>query len=200
MRRRLVLATRNPGKVREMQAFLADLGVEVLGLEAFPDVPEVEEDGLTFVDNALKKARTVAVATGLPALADDSGLEVDALGGRPGVYSARFAGPRATDEENNARLLAEMDGVPPGLRGARYRAVVVVVTPDGREALREGTCEGEILSAPRGTGGFGYDPLFRVPELDKTFAELAPEERRAVSHRFRALRALRPALERLFAG
>lgn len=198
--RRLVLATRNPGKVREMRVFLAHLGVDVLGLDAFPGVPEVVEDGFTFAENALKKARTVVAATGLPALADDSGLEVDALGGEPGIFSARFAGPGATDEENNARLLAAMEGVPPGRRRARYRAAVVVVTPDGREVLREGACEGEILTAPRGSGGFGYDPLFYVPELDKTFAELEPEERQALSHRFRALRALRPTLEEMFAG
>lgn len=196
--RRLVLATRNTGKVREMRRFLADLAVDVVGLDAFPALPPVEEDGLTFAENALKKAREVAAATGLPALADDSGLEVDALGGRPGVFSARFAGPGATDEANNARLLAEMEGVPPGRRRARYRAVLALVVPGGQEELREAVCEGEILTAPRGRGGFGYDPLFYVPELGKTFAELEPAEREALSHRFRALRALRPALERLF--
>jgi len=200
----VVVATRNRGKLREMRAFLDELGLEARGLDAFPEVPEVEEDGATFAANALKKARTVAAATGLPALADDSGLEVDALGGRPGVYSARFAGPGASDEANNAKLLAAMAGVPPGRRTARYRAVVALVVPpaDGRpgwEETREATCEGEVLTAPRGTGGFGYDPLFYVPELGKTFAELTPEERQAVSHRFRALRALRPALERLLA-
>lgn len=195
-----MLATRNPGKVREMRIFLAGFDVDVLGLDAFPGVSEVVEDGATFAENALKKARAVAEATGRPALADDSGLEVDALGGQPGIYSARFAGPGATDEENNIRLLSVMDDVPPGRRQARYRATVVLVTPGGREELREGTCEGEILTTPRGNGGFGYDPLFYVPELGITFAELGPEERQALSHRFRALRALRPAFELLFAG
>lgn len=195
-------ATRNPGKVREIRDFLAGLEVEVVGLDAFPGLPEVEEDGATFAENALKKARIAAAGTGLPALADDSGLEVEALGGRPGLYSARFAGPKASDEANNARLLAEMAAVPPGRRSARYRAAVALVVPGaggagGWEAVREGACEGEILTAPRGEGGFGYDPLFLVPALGKTFAELSPEERQAWSHRFQALRALRPVLERL---
>lgn len=196
------MATRNPGKVRELRGFLADLDIRVVGLDAFPGLPEVDEDGATFAENALKKARAAAAGTGLPALADDSGLEVDALGGRPGLYSARFAGPRASDDVNNAKLLAEMAGVPPGRRSGRYRAAVALVVPDGRgavawEAVREGVSEGEILTAPRGEGGFGYDPLFLVSALGKTFAELSPEERRAVSHRFQALRALRPVLERL---
>ncbi len=194
---RIVIASRNPGKVAEIRRFLDGMGLEVVGLDVFPALPEVEEDGRTFAENALKKARAAAAHTGLVALADDSGLEVDALGGRPGVYSARFAGPGAGDAANNARLLAEMASIPPGRRQARYRAVVAVVTPDGREELCEGVCDGEILTAPRGTGGFGYDPLFLVPRLGKTFAELSAEEREAVSHRFQALRALRPALERL---
>lgn len=194
---RIVVASRNPGKVAEIRRFLAGLDIEAVGLDAFPGVSDVEEDGRTFAENALKKARAACAQTGLVAVADDSGLEVAALGGRPGVFSARFAGPGAGDAENNARLLAEMRGIPEGRRQARYRAVVAVVTPDGREELREGICEGEILTAPRGTGGFGYDPLFYVPELGKTFAELAPAEREAVSHRFRALRRLRPVLEGL---
>lgn len=215
---KLVLATRNPGKIRELRAFLQDTGIEVLGLDSYPHAPEVVEDGLTFRDNALKKARAIAAHTGLSALADDSGLEVDALGGKPGVFSARFAGLEADDRANNAKLLEAMRGVPPGARAARYRAVLALVLPGdgalagpgqgqalepsrgpGQEVLREGVSEGEILTEPRGSRGFGYDPLFHVPALGKTFAELDPEERMEVSHRFRALRELRPVLEQLLA-
>lgn len=193
---RLVLATGNRGKIEELRAFLGGLPVEVMGYADFPGIVPADEDGTTFAENALKKARAVCAQTGLPALADDSGLEVDALGGRPGVLSARYAGPEADDAANNARLLAEMALVPPGRRSARYRVVLALVLPDGREFTCEGVSEGEILAAPRGSGGFGYDPVFYVPELDKTFAELSPAERRERSHRFRALRAFRPVLEK----
>lgn len=198
--RALVVATGNRGKLAEFRTFLEPMGIEVLGLDAFPGLPPVVEDGATFAENARKKARAVAAFTGLPALADDSGLEVDALGGRPGVYSARFAGEGASDGANNEKLLGELAGVPAGRRQARYRAAVVIVVPGGAGGaeLVEASCEGEILEAPRGNGGFGYDPLFLVPELGKTFAELSLEERARVSHRFKALRALAPVLEQLF--
>lgn len=206
----MVIASRNPGKVVEMQRFLEGLGIQVLGLDAFPEMPEVVEDGSSFRENSLKKARAVAAHTGLPAIADDSGLEVDALGGRPGVYSARFAGPGATDEANNRKLLEEMAGVPPDSRHARYRTVISLVVPEGSlghsaaisgsiEATVEGVVEGGIASEPRGASGFGYDPVFYIPELGKTFAELSQAEREAYSHRFRALRRLRPLLEEIFA-
>lgn len=203
--RKLVIASRNPGKVAEMRRFLEGLGIVVLGLDAFPNIPEVQEDGSTFTENSLKKARAVAAYTGLPAIADDSGLEVDALAGQPGVYSARFAGPGATDEQNNRKLLEDMAGIPPNERSARYRTVISLVVPEGYfdhspyiEETVEGVVDGVIASKPRGASGFGYDPVFHVPEVGKTFAELSTEEREVFSHRFRALRQLRPLLEEIF--
>lgn len=193
---RLVLATHNRGKVRELERLLATAGLPlaVTTLDAFPTVVLPEETGATFLENARLKAVAVARQTGLPALADDSGLCVDALGGRPGVHSARYAGPDATDAANNARLLAELAGVPAERRTARFRAVVVLALPDGRWTWAEGETRGRILEAPRGTGGFGYDPLFLSDELGMTFAEAGLEAKNRVSHRSRALRALLPAL------
>jgi XTP/dITP diphosphohydrolase len=159
-----------------------------------PDA-ELREDGDTFEANALQKARQAAAATGLPALADDSGLEVDALGGAPGVYSARYAGVGATDEANNAKLIEAMRGVPPERRGVRYRCVAAFVDPaGGREVWRAGSCEGRLLEAPRGSGGFGYDPLFFVPELNVTMAEIEIDQKNRLSHRAAAFRALATAL------
>lgn len=186
--RRLVLATRNAGKVRELQRLLQGTDVEVLSLAEFPGAPEVKETGRTFAENALLKARSAATYTGLVALADDSGLEVDALGGRPGVYSARFAGPLASDEDNNRKLLALMQGVEGAARTARFHSAVAIASPDGRDRVVEGSCEGVLLDAPRGRDGFGYDPLFLVPELGMTFAELPMEEKNRISHRGQALR------------
>ncbi|KJS18539.1 MAG: purine NTP phosphatase [Peptococcaceae bacterium BRH_c4b] len=183
---RLVLATRNRGKVNELAELLSPLGVEVLSLDNFPGVPEVEEDGDTFKANALKKALTVSLHTGEIALADDSGLEVDYLGGAPGVHSARFAGVGRDDLENNEKLLRLMKNVPPEKRTARFRCVVALATPEGRTFTTEGACEGIIGNSPRGGEGFGYDPLFVVPEFGKTFAELDMETKNRISHRGRA--------------
>ncbi len=185
---RIVLATRNPGKVAELARLLAGTGITVVSLAEFPAAPEVEETGATFAANALLKAQAAAVHTGLVALADDSGLEVDALAGRPGVYSARFAGPHASDEDNNQKLISLLTAVPIARRTARFRSAVAIVTPDGRSEVTDGACKGSILHGPRGTDGFGYDPLFLVPELGKTFAELTMEEKNRISHRGRALR------------
>lgn len=195
---RLVLATRSAGKEREFRAPLAAAGITVLtpGEAGLPEHPD--EAGLeafdTFEANACAKAAWFAARTGLPALADDSGLEVDALDGAPGVWSKRFAGREGPDHEvtsaNNAELLRRLAGVPPPRRGAGYRCVLVLRWPDGRELVAEGTTRGTILDAPRGTGGFGYDPLFRSDDLGITFAEAAPEAKLAVSHRGRALAAL----------
>ena len=192
----LVLATHNRGKVRELEAMLQEAGlpIRVRTLDEVGGIQMPAETGSTFLENARLKAEAVARQTGLPALADDSGLCVDALGGRPGVYSARFAGPEATDAANNARLLAELEGVPAPRRTARFRAVVVLAMPDGRWTWAEGEAPGRILEAPRGTGGFGYDPLFLSDDLGVTFAEAGPEAKNRVSHRARALRALLPAL------
>ncbi len=204
MPHRLVFATRNEGKVAELRELLADLAIDVTSLAELEAragaqrVPEVDEDGETFADNAVKKARQVSRATGLPALADDSGLEVDALGGAPGVISARYAGAGATDEENNEKLLAALAGVPPGDRRARFRSVVALADETGPLAgdviTASGTCEGQITGSPQGEGGFGYDPLFFVPELGATFGELGVGSKKERSHRARAIRALAPEL------
>ena len=188
---RVVLATANTGKQREFQALLAPLGYDVR-LQSELGVVAPEETGDTFEANALLKARHAARCTGLPALADDSGLEVDALGGRPGVRSARYAGEGASDAANNARLLAELSGVPPGRRGARYRCVLAFVrcADDPAPLCVAGVWEGRIGAAARGSGGFGYDPLFIPAGLSCTAAELAPEEKNRFSHRGQALRAL----------
>lgn len=169
-------------------------------MEEFPGLPEVEEDGATFEQNAVKKARFAAAATCLWALADDSGLEVDYLGGAPGVFSARFAGRGGDDRANNEKLLRLLEGVPLERRTARFRCVVAVASPGGEVYTAEGTCAGVIAFAPRGSGGFGYDPLFYVPHLGKTFAELEPEVKNAVSHRAKALEKARRIIFDLLAG
>jgi XTP/dITP diphosphohydrolase len=191
----IVIATRNPGKVKEIERIMAGLPVRWLTWRDFRDWPEVEENGATFRENALIKARAVAGFTGLPALADDSGLEVEALGGAPGVFSARYAGEQADDRMNVARLLEEMRDVPPERRGARFVCRAALFFPQGRCLEAEGTCRGTIADAPRGEGGFGYDPVFIPQGYDLSFAELPPREKDSLSHRGRALAALRAALE-----
>lgn len=193
----LVLATRNKNKLRELTSILSDLPVRVESIASFPGAPDVEETGATMAENALLKARAAARHTGLWAMADDSGLEVDALDGRPGVYSARFAGPGATDADNNAKLLRLLEGVPDPRRTARFRCAIALVSPDGDEYVDEGVCEGVVAREPRGEGGFGYDPLFIVPEYGCTFAELPPEVKDRISHRARALAAAKRRLARL---
>jgi XTP/dITP diphosphohydrolase len=189
--RRVIVASSNAGKLAELTALLAPLGFDLtpqqeLGIESPP------ETGATFLDNALIKARHAAVARGLPAIADDSGIEVDALGNAPGVRSARFAGEGAADEENLRKLLKEMRAVPAARRGARYRCVIAYVrdAADQEPIIAEGAWEGSIAQVPRGAGGFGYDPIFVPAGSERTAAELAPSEKNAVSHRARALRAL----------
>jgi XTP/dITP diphosphohydrolase len=190
---RLVIASRNRHKVAEIERICADWPVAWL---THRDVSwdEVEETGHTYLENALLKARAVARDTGEPALADDSGIEVDALGGGPGPRSARYAGASAGDEENLRALLRAVAGVPAGGRTARYRAVAAVAYPDGGELWEEGTCEGALRTSPRGTGGFGYDPIFEPAGWDRTMAELAPKEKDRISHRGLALRSLRRRL------
>jgi XTP/dITP diphosphohydrolase len=191
---RLVFATRNRGKLVELRDLLPELDIAPLD----PTLPEVVEDADTFAGNAIKKAREVSAATGLPALADDSGLEVDALGGAPGVLSARYAGAGHDDAANNAKLLAALAGVPAVRRTARFRAVLALCDVQGRlgehAITADGICDGVILDAPRGTGGFGYDPLFYAPELAMTFAEAGTGTKRELSHRARAMAAMRPQL------
>lgn len=191
----LVAATGNAGKLRELRTLLADPALDLRSLADYPDVPAVVEDGESFLANARRKAHAVARHVGLPALADDSGLEVDALGGLPGVRSARFAadaGGAAGDAANVALLLERLRSVPAERRSARFRCAIVVARPDGGELCAEGACEGRIAEAPRGGGGFGYDPVFLWGE--RTFAELDREEKDRVSHRAQAIAALRERL------
>ena len=192
----LVLATANRAKGRELAALLADLPYRIRDLSAYPGVVLPQEGESSYAENALGKARTVTIATGTLALADDSGIEVDALGGRPGVLSARYGGPDLTDPERNALMLRELERVPTERRTARYRAVIAMTGPDGREATVEGSVEGVLLQAPRGQGGFGYDPIFYYPPLGATFAEIAAEAKHAISHRGRAMALARELLRR----
>jgi XTP/dITP diphosphohydrolase len=192
-----VLASRNPGKIREIQAMLADLGISFFSLNDYPEIPEIVEDGKSFLENALKKGRAVAEATGEIVLADDSGLEVDALGGAPGIYSARYAGNDADDLQNNRKLLHDLKGVPAANRGAAFRCVLVLYPPGGRYEAFEGRWEGRIAEAPVGKGGFGYDPLFFLPGEGMTVAQLSPEVKNRVSHRAQAFAKLK---ERLLNG
>jgi XTP/dITP diphosphohydrolase len=186
---RLVFATHNRGKLKELSQLLSLDGVELLSLDDLKGIPRIEETGETFSENAELKARVVMEATGLPALADDSGLEVDAIDGAPGVRSARYAGPGASDAERIYLLLRNLEGVPPEKRTARFRCVVAFIDPldPDRVRLQEGSCEGLILDKPRGKGGFGYDPVFYVEELGQTFAEASPEAKNRLSHRGEAM-------------
>jgi XTP/dITP diphosphohydrolase len=198
---RVVVATGNEHKLREIQAILDGLEVELVSMREF-DLEEPVEDGDTFEANALIKARACASAAGLPALADDSGLEVDALGGAPGVYSARYAGEPGDDRANNAKLVAALVGVPEEERTARFVCAAAIVLPDGREQVVRGTMEGHVVDAPRGGNGFGYDPHFVSDAAGdgRTNGELSPAEKDAISHRGTAFRALRPHVEALLAG
>jgi XTP/dITP diphosphohydrolase len=199
---RLVLATRNPHKVGELEAILSEAGVDVslVGMDAFPDVPDVVEDGLTFVANALKKARETAAATHLPCLADDSGLCVDALNGMPGVFSARWSGRHGDDAANLDLVLAQLSDVADELRGARFECAAALALPLGEERVASGTLEGMLLRSRRGSGGFGYDPIFLPHGHDRTTAEMPPEEKNSISHRGRAFRALAPLIPGLVVG
>ncbi|HTD75220.1 MAG TPA: RdgB/HAM1 family non-canonical purine NTP pyrophosphatase [Steroidobacteraceae bacterium] len=193
--RRLVAATANPGKLREFRTLLTGLPFELTSLAEL-SLPSPQETGSSFLENALLKARHAAALSGCAAVADDSGLEVDALGAAPGIYSARYAGADADDGANNAKLMRELAGVPPERRQARYRCALVFVeaAQDAAPLVAEGDWEGFILDAARGTGGFGYDPYFWLPDLRKSAAELDPEEKNRLSHRGKAMRALREQL------
>ena len=190
---RLVIATRNPGKLREFSRIIDVPGIACVGLDEFPDFPAIAEDGTSFRDNALIKAQAAAAATGLPALADDSGLAVDALQGRPGILSARYAGTGATDRMNWEKVLAELRDVPPTSRQARFVCAIAVVGHN-RAFVAEGELAGVIVDLPRGENGFGYDPIFLLPQYGRTMAELDPAEKDRISHRAIALRRLRPSL------
>jgi len=183
----ILLASRNKQKLRELAACLRGLDVALVTLDGVADAPVVREDGDTFKENAVKKATEIARATGMLTVADDSGLVVDALGGAPGVRSSRYAGENATDRENNQKLLREMSDVPEELRGARFVCAAAAADPDGLIGVVEGGCEGSIVFEERGGHGFGYDPLFVKADYNKTFAELAPDIKNRVSHRFLAM-------------
>jgi len=196
------MASRNPGKIRELQEILREAGVDLLSLADFPHLPEIPEKGATFAENAAAKARAVARLTGRAALADDSGLAVDALGGAPGVFSARYAldrtAPRPpTDADNWGKLLEELKDVPWEARGARFICEIALALPDGRLFRARGECAGVIARKPRGDQGFGYDPVFWVPEYQATMAQLGPEVKNRISHRARALAAFRDLLAAL---
>jgi XTP/dITP diphosphohydrolase len=191
---KIVLATRNKGKAREIKEILKDLKLEILTLDDFSEIPTPAEDGKSFKENAIKKARFIAGQLNMPTLADDSGLEVEILNKQPGIYSARYAGENATDEENNNKLLAELKDIPLEKRKACYRCVIAIALPSGIEETVEGDCCGLIALEPKGSGGFGYDPLFYVPEYGKTMAELSPDIKNRISHRGKALAKLRNKL------
>ena len=193
----VVLASRNHKKIEELKSLLSDMPVKVSSLLDYPEISDVEETGLTFAENAELKSRAAALSTGHIALGDDSGLEVDALGGQPGIYSNRFAGPNAADCDKYLRILELLQGVPDEKRTARFRAAVAVTTPDGETVVVEGSCEGRIAHSPSGKGGFGYDPIFFIPELGKNMAELSPEAKNQISHRAKALKAAKKVLAEL---
>jgi XTP/dITP diphosphohydrolase len=191
----LVVATRNRGKSKEIREFLHDFPVDIKDLNDFGPIPEAVEDGETFEENAYKKASLTAKVLGFPALADDSGIEVEALGGEPGVHSARYAGPNASDEENNFKLLNALSGQTN--RKARFCCVLSLAVPSGPALTYEATCDGVVVETPRGLNGFGYDPLFYYPPLDKTFGEMTLEEKSTVSHRGKALMQLKAEFDKI---
>ncbi len=196
-RQTLVLATHNPDKQAEMNAVLSDLGLDVIGLDQYPEIDDIPENGTTLLENALIKARAVHLKTGFPALADDTGLEVDALHGAPGVYSARFAGEDATYQDNVKKLLSVMAGVSRQNRAARFRTVVALIDSD-TELWTEGIIEGLITREQRGAGGFGYDPIFEAADTGKTFSEMSAAQKNEISHRARALQKMRKKLITVF--
>ena len=190
----LVVATRNKNKLREIMDLLADLDFNVLSVGDFVDIPEIKEDGSTFEENARKKAFQIAQITKRLTLADDSGLEIDYLGGKPGIYSARFAGENATDADRNKKVLALLKDVQQSERKAQFRCAIAIASPGARMEVVIGACAGEIASEPRGDEGFGYDPIFIVPEYGKTFAELGVEKKNRISHRAMALKKAKDLL------
>jgi XTP/dITP diphosphohydrolase len=196
---RVVLASKNAHKLIELRRILEQVGlaIELVGSDEFPDLPDVEETGTTFAANALLKARAIAAVTGLPAIADDSGIAVDALNGMPGIYSARWAGTHGDDAANLRLLIAQLDHVPTSRRGAAFHCAAAIVTPQGDERVVEGTVDGTLLTSPRGSNGFGYDPIFVPLGYQVTTAEMSDDEKDAISHRARALTALAPVIVQL---
>ncbi|MGW5776099.1 RdgB/HAM1 family non-canonical purine NTP pyrophosphatase [Streptomyces sp. NPDC003863] len=198
-RQRLILATRNAGKITELHAILADAGLdlELVGADAYPEVPDTKETGVTFAENALLKAHALARATGLPAVADDSGLCVDVLNGAPGIFSARWAGAHGDDKANLNLLLAQLSDIDDAHRGAHFACAAALALPDGTERVVEGRMPGTLRHAPVGTNGFGYDPILQPEGYEVTCAELTPAQKNAISHRGKAFRALVPVVKEL---
>ncbi|MFD5324255.1 RdgB/HAM1 family non-canonical purine NTP pyrophosphatase [Streptomyces sp. NPDC127092] len=196
---RLILATRNAGKITELHAILADAGLdlELVGADAYPEIPDVKETGVTFAENALLKAHALAQATGLPAVADDSGLCVDVLNGAPGIFSARWAGTHGDDRANLELLLAQLSDIDDAHRAAHFACAAALALPDGTERVVEGRMPGTLRHAPVGTNGFGYDPILQPDGYDVTCAQLTPEQKNAISHRGKAFRALVPVVREL---
>lgn len=192
--KKIVIATQNKGKAKDFETMLSPLGYEVLTLRDVAEDMDVQETGVTFEENAILKAEAVADALGIPVISDDSGLEIDALNGEPGVYSARYAGLAKSDDANIDKVLEKLSGVPDSERTARFRCVLAVAAPGQKTETFSGSCEGMILHERRGNHGFGYDPIFFVPEQDKAMAELEPHEKAAISHRGNALRKLQESL------
>ncbi|WKK21711.1 RdgB/HAM1 family non-canonical purine NTP pyrophosphatase [Streptomyces olivoreticuli] len=197
--KRLILATRNAGKVTELRAILeaAGLGVELVGADAYPGIPDVKETGVTFAENALLKAHALAKATGIPAVADDSGLCVDVLNGAPGIFSARWAGTHGDDKANLDLLLAQLGDIADEHRGAHFACAAALALPDGTERVIEGRLEGTLRHAPSGSGGFGYDPILQPLGETRTCAEMTADEKNAISHRGKAFRGLVPVVREL---
>ncbi|MEN8650178.1 RdgB/HAM1 family non-canonical purine NTP pyrophosphatase [Streptomyces sp. 21So2-11] len=198
---RLILATRNAGKVTELHAILADAGLphDLVGADAYPEIPDVKETGVTFAENALLKAHAMAQATGHPAIADDSGLAVDVLGGAPGIFSARWSGTHGNDRANLDLLLAQLADIAPEHRTAHFTCAAALALPDGTERVVEGRLPGTLRHTPKGTNGFGYDPILQPDGYDITCAELTPAQKNAISHRGKAFRALVPVVRELVA-
>lgn len=196
----VVLATHNKHKIREIQEIFQGLPIQFISLKDFAHAPIIVEDGKSFQENAIKKAQGIAKWTGKICLADDSGIEVDYLRGAPGIYSARFSGENATDEDNNFKLVHALENVPFDQRKARYRCVMAIATPSGTIKTEEGTCEGVIVLTPKGKNGFGYDPLFYYPPLGVTFGELEPQLKNRLSHRYYALQKIKPVLLKIISS
>ena len=194
--RRIILATKNEGKIREVKVMLEDFKIEILSLNDYKDLPEIKEDGKSFFENAFKKAKIISEYTGEAVLSDDSGLEVEYLGKEPGIYSARYSGLGATDRSNIKKLLERLEGVPMVRRNASFRCVLVLYRPDGKYWKFDGHLDGIINDKPIGEGGFGYDPVFFLPELGLTVAQLPPDKKNKISHRAQAVQKFRRVLER----
>lgn len=193
----IIIATNNQGKVKEIKKFYKNLGINFLSLKDFPEIKSIKEQFKTYEENAFQKARTISELTGITALADDSGIEIDALDGKPGVFSARFGGTKISDKERNQKILSLMKNTPEGLRKARFVCIIAIIKPDGKHYIVKSICNGRITEEPRGKSGFGYDPIFLIPKYNKTFAEMDSDLKNKISHRGKALKKAGKILKKL---